>query len=101
MGGGCRCMALAEPSRSSQHLWPVPCTTLIERGPMPNTLPPDQAAYYEQVWHLARQIPQGKVATYGQIAQMLPSPAGVEPETYKASGPRWVGSALAGYIVLK
>jgi methylated-DNA-protein-cysteine methyltransferase related protein len=74
---------------------PLPGTTLTERGPMPDTLPPDQEAYYEQVWNLARQIPLGKVVTYGQIAQMLPLPVGVEPEVYKAFGPRWVGSALA------
>jgi methylated-DNA-protein-cysteine methyltransferase-like protein len=57
--------------------------------------PPDPEAYYEQVWNLVRQVPQGKVATYGQIAQMLPPPAGVEPEAYQAFSPRWVGSAMA------
>jgi methylated-DNA-protein-cysteine methyltransferase related protein len=62
---------------------------------MPDTFPPDPEAYYRQVWHLARQIPPGKVATYGQIAQMLTPPVGVEPEVYKAFGPRWVGSAMA------
>lgn len=59
------------------------------------TTPPDQQAYYEQVWQLVRQIPRGKVAAYGQIALMLPPPAGVEFESYKAFGPRWVGGALA------
>jgi len=57
--------------------------------------PPDQQAYYAQVWTLARQIPRGQVATYGQIAQMIPPPAGVETEDYKAFSPRWVGSAMA------
>lgn len=57
--------------------------------------PPDQEAYYEQVWHMVRQIPRGKVATYGQIAQMLPPPAGVELDVYQAFSPRWVGSAMA------
>jgi methylated-DNA-protein-cysteine methyltransferase-like protein len=59
------------------------------------TPPPDPEAYYKQVWNLARQVPQGKVATYGQIAQMLSPPAGVEPEAYQAFSPRWVGSAMA------
>jgi methylated-DNA-protein-cysteine methyltransferase related protein len=59
------------------------------------TSPPNQQAYYEQVWHLVRQIPYGKVATYGQIALMLPPPMGVEFETYKAFSPRWVGGAMA------
>lgn len=57
--------------------------------------PPNQQAYYEQVWSLVRQIPKGKVAAYGQIALMLPPPNGVEFEAYKAFGPRWVGGAMA------
>jgi methylated-DNA-protein-cysteine methyltransferase-like protein len=59
------------------------------------TSPPNQQAYYAQVWDLVRQIPFGKVATYGQIALMLPPPMGVEFETYKAFSPRWVGGAMA------
>lgn len=56
---------------------------------------PNPQTYYEQVWQLVRQIPQGKVVTYGQIAQMLPLPGGVDPQAYKAFGPRWVGDAMA------
>ena len=59
------------------------------------TSPPNQQAYYEQVWDLVRQIPHGKVVTYGQIAQMLPPPEGIELEEYKAFSPRWVGGAMA------
>jgi methylated-DNA-protein-cysteine methyltransferase-like protein len=59
------------------------------------TTPPNQQAYYEQVWELVRQIPRGKVAAYGQISLMLPPPNGVEFEAYKAFGPRWVGGAMA------
>lgn len=51
--------------------------------------------YHEQVWRLVRQIPTGQVATYGQIAQLLPCPAGIKPEEYRISGSRWVGGALA------
>ena len=57
--------------------------------------PPNPQAYYEQVWSLVRQIPRGKVASYGQIALMLPIPNGIEFESYKAFGPRWVGGAMA------
>ena len=57
--------------------------------------PPNQQAYYEQVWNLVRQIPRGKVAAYGQIASMLPIPNGVDFESYKAFAPRWVGGAMA------
>ena len=62
---------------------------------MQYTSPPNQQAYYEQVWNLVRQIPSGKVASYGQISLMLPPPNGVEFEAYKAFGPRWVGGAMA------
>ena len=57
--------------------------------------PPNQQAYYEQVWNLVRQIPPGKVATYGQIALMIPPPVGVDFDTYQAFSPRWVGGAMA------
>lgn len=57
--------------------------------------PPNQQAYYQQVWALVRRIPLGRVATYGQIALMLPPPQGVDFESYKAFGPRWVGGAMA------
>ncbi|MEW6404158.1 MAG: MGMT family protein [Chloroflexota bacterium] len=57
--------------------------------------PPNPQAYYQQVWEIARQIPRGKVATYGQIAKMIPPPIGVELEAYAAFAPRWVGGAMA------
>lgn len=62
---------------------------------MPYTSPPNQPVYYAQVWEIARQVPCGKVVTYGQIAQMIPPPAGVESQEYKTFGPRWVGDAMA------
>jgi methylated-DNA-protein-cysteine methyltransferase-like protein len=62
---------------------------------MQYTSPPNQQAYYEEAWHLVRQVPLGKVATYGQIAQMIPPPEGVDPQEYKAFSPRWVGGAMA------
>lgn len=59
------------------------------------TSPPNPQAYYQQVWQLVRQVPYGKVVTYGQIAKMLPSPEAVDPQAYKAFIPRWVGEAMA------
>lgn len=59
------------------------------------TTPPDQQAFNEQVWYLVRQVPFGKVVTYGQIAQWIPPPVGVAVEDYKTFGPRWVGEAMA------
>ena len=57
--------------------------------------PPNQQSYYEEVWQIVRLIPRGKVATYGQIAKMIPPPNGVDIDAYKAFGPRWVGGAMA------
>lgn len=57
--------------------------------------PPNPQAFNEQVWAVARRIPRGKVATYGQIAKMIPPPNGVELEAYAAFAPRWVGGAMA------
>ena len=59
------------------------------------TSPPNPQEFNERVWQLVRQVPRGKVATYGQIALMLPVPMGVDSESYRAFGPRWVGSAMA------
>jgi methylated-DNA-protein-cysteine methyltransferase-like protein len=57
--------------------------------------PPDLHVFQARVWEVARSIPAGKVATYGQIASLLPPPAGMDPKTYLAFGPRWVGGAMA------
>lgn len=57
--------------------------------------PPNQQNYYEEVWMIVRKIPRGKVASYGQIAKMIPPPNGVDIEAYKAFAPRWVGGAMA------
>jgi methylated-DNA-protein-cysteine methyltransferase-like protein len=59
------------------------------------TSPPNQQEYFQRVWQLVRQVPAGRVATYGQIALMLGAPQGVEADAYRAFGPRWVGGAMA------
>jgi methylated-DNA-protein-cysteine methyltransferase-like protein len=59
------------------------------------TSPPDPIIFNHQVWDLVRQIPPGRVASYGQIARMIPVPEGVEAKTYHAFSPRWVGGAMA------
>ena len=59
------------------------------------TSPPNMQQFQSLVWDLVRQISRGRVATYGQIAMMLPPPPGVEIEAYRAFGPRWVGGAMA------
>lgn len=59
------------------------------------TSPPNPQQFYERVWALVRQVPRGKVATYGQIAIMVGPPNGIDLEAYQAFGPRWVGGAMA------
>ncbi len=56
---------------------------------------PHPAVFKRQVWEVVRQIPQGRVATYGQIARLVPAPEGVDAQTYQAYGARWAGAAMA------
>lgn len=57
--------------------------------------PPDPKEFNMRVWELVCKVPPGKVATYGQIASLLPPPEGISPQDYRAFGPRWVGGAMA------
>lgn len=57
--------------------------------------PAQMLIFQNQVWHVVRQIPSGKVATYSQISRLLPPPQGVSLESYLKFGARWVGTALA------
>ena len=56
----------------------------------------EQAAFNTLVWKVARQIPAGKVSSYGQIAAIIPKPVGVSPEDYMAFRAQWAGRAMAG-----
>jgi len=57
--------------------------------------PPNKQFYYDQVWALVRLIPYGRVATYGQIAKILPNPETITAEEYQLSASRWVGFAMS------
>jgi methylated-DNA-protein-cysteine methyltransferase-like protein len=57
--------------------------------------PQNRSAFNENVWNLVRKIPLGKVATYGQIAALVPLPSGMTEDDYRPWGARWVGSAMA------
>jgi methylated-DNA-protein-cysteine methyltransferase related protein len=61
----------------------------------PFVSPPDPIIYKNQVWEIVRQVPPGRVTTYGQIAKMIPPPGGMPQRSYDAFGPRWVGGAMA------
>jgi methylated-DNA-protein-cysteine methyltransferase related protein len=51
--------------------------------------------FKKQVWLIARQIPAGQVASYGQIAACISPPAGMDPNFFHAFKARWAGSAMA------
>jgi methylated-DNA-protein-cysteine methyltransferase-like protein len=57
--------------------------------------PPNPEAFNTQVWEIVRKIPRGRVASYGQIAKLLPLPAGVDGDAYLEFGALWVSGAVA------
>ncbi|HVN55317.1 MAG TPA: MGMT family protein [Anaerolineaceae bacterium] len=57
--------------------------------------PPDPQRFDPLVWEIARQIPAGKVFTYGQIAALIPPSPGVPAEEFGAHRARWAGSAMS------
>lgn len=57
--------------------------------------PPDPRAFNARVWEIVRQIPEGKVSTYGQVAELVGPPPSVSLEDYRPWGARWVGGAMA------
>ena len=59
------------------------------------TSPPDPQFFRIRVWEIVRQIPPGKVATYGQIATLTLASLGNNSSEGRAFGARWVGGALA------
>jgi methylated-DNA-protein-cysteine methyltransferase-like protein len=52
------------------------------------------ANYRKIVYLIVRQIPAGCVSTYGQIAEMIPAPAGIDPPHYHRVRAQWVGRAM-------
>jgi methylated-DNA-protein-cysteine methyltransferase related protein len=51
--------------------------------------------FFTQVWKIVKQVPAGKVTTYGKVASYIPQPPGVSPQAYLAQRARWVGGAMA------
>jgi len=60
-----------------------------------HSTPANRTAYFELVWELVRQIPVGKVSTYGRLAAFLLPPAGMNLRVYEVRGARMVGGAMA------
>ncbi|MBE2184337.1 MAG: MGMT family protein [Anaerolineae bacterium] len=55
---------------------------------------PDPETFNLLVWDIVRQVPEGQVTTFGQIASMIPAPEGVDSDGYSRLVPRWVGDAM-------
>ena len=49
----------------------------------------------QAVFTLIREIPSGRVMTYGGIARQMDPPEGMDPFAFQRIAPRWVGYALA------
>lgn len=62
---------------------------------MKYSTPANKAAFNQSVWDIVRQVPSGKVTTYGYIAGLIPPPPGMSMDNYRAWGSRWVGGAMA------
>ena len=56
---------------------------------------PNPREFNAQVWEIVRQIPTGKVATYGQIGSYMETPPGLSLKDFSSFAPRWVGGAMA------
>ena len=54
----------------------------------------DVQAYRQQVYRIVSQVPAGRVSTYGQIAEMIPIPEGMNPHDYARIRAQWVGRAM-------
>ncbi len=82
--------------QTTEMLWlPINKTGRHEESHLSVNISPDKQAYFEQVWKFVRQVPCGKVVTYGQIAQSLPEPLALIQEEQEVSAARLVGSAMA------
>lgn len=62
--------------------------------PEPSMTAEQKAVFDAQVWEIARQIPAGKVASYGQIAAYIPPPEDMDPAAYAAFRARFAGAAM-------
>jgi methylated-DNA-protein-cysteine methyltransferase-like protein len=55
---------------------------------------PPNDDFFETVWLIVRQVPHGKVTTYGQVASMIPPAPDSDAEQHQRLAPRWVGTAM-------
>lgn len=54
-----------------------------------------RGVFSRQVYEILRSVPAGRLATYGQIAERIPTPDGMDPLAFRRIRARWVGYVLA------
>jgi alkylated DNA nucleotide flippase Atl1 len=61
---------------------------------MENQRPGPYDQFRMKVYDLVRQIPRGRVMTYGGIGSKIIKPPGIDPLAFKRIRARWVGYAM-------
>lgn len=56
--------------------------------------PPNPEEFDAIVWNIVRQVPSGKVTSYGQIASMIPAHPESDFEEHKRLSAYWVGQTM-------
>lgn len=54
----------------------------------------DPDTFNSVVYSIVRQIPEGQVSTFGQIASMMTPTEDIPEEDFKKLAPKWVGDAM-------
>ena len=57
--------------------------------------PGNRQEFNRQVYEIVRNIPSGRVMTYGGIAERVQRPESTDPMAYRRIRARWVGYAMA------
>lgn len=56
--------------------------------------PNENGSFRAKVYLIVRQVPAGRVTTYGQVAEMIPPPPGQSPIKFIQMRAQWVGRAM-------
>ena len=92
-----RCASIPRSERVQSTFRPVENQTnaTVTARLMNFAPPPNRRLYFDQIWAQAREIPHGRVATYGQLTKLVPRPEGTSDDDYKSYASRWAGLAMA------
>jgi methylated-DNA-protein-cysteine methyltransferase related protein len=71
-----------------------PCPSAANRYNLDMQQKQEIEAIRQQVYQIVSLVPPGRVTTYGQIAEMIPPPEGMDPHDYARVRAQWVGRAM-------